>query len=150
MPRGCTPVAVIEATQYIILVTDYTARESIRTERKGMYIERQQQLVKNIMGRSVTDEHLMQELHNKWNTQDCEIVCATDGGLKGTIGTSSYAMYFPHISQPIVFGNSAEYQPTEASSSTCQELLGQQGIEYWLSITWRKNGDDRRMALRSI
>ncbi len=144
VPRGCTPVVVIEATQYIILVTDYTARESIRTERKEMYIERQQQSVKNMLGRSVTDEQLMQELHNTWHTQDCEIVCATDGGLKGPIGTSSYAMYFPHIShQPIVFGNSAEYQPTETSSSTRQELLGQLGIEYWLSNMEKEWGRPR-------
>ena len=124
-PRGCTPVAVIEATQYIILVKDYNENDPIRLEPTGMYIERQQCLVQNIMGRSVPNEQMMQELQSKWHTPECEIVCATDGGLKGNIGTSSYAMFFPRISQPIVYGNAGEYQPTETSSSTRQELLGQ-------------------------
>jgi len=70
-------------------------------------------------------------------------VCATDGGLKGTIGTSSYAFFFPQIDKPIVFGSAAEYQPTETSSSTRQELLGQLGIEYWLSKLEKEWGRPR-------
>ena len=57
-----------------------------------------------------------------------ELVCATDGGLKDSMGTSSYTVYFPQDLTPIVFGMAGEYQQWEHASSTRQELLGQLGI----------------------
>ncbi len=133
LPKFCTPASVIEATKYLLILTDESIGGSIYRDAKGLYGVRQQQLHAQIMGQYVTDDHLLQELHSKWHQPECTVVCATDGGLKDQTGTSSYAIFFPHLTQPIVFGRSGEYQSTETSSGTRQELLGQLGIEYWLS-----------------
>ena len=57
---------------------------------------------------------------------------ATDGGLKDSIGTSSYGLFFPGECKAILAGFAGEFQPKDYASSTRQELLGQLGVEYWL------------------
>ena len=79
------------------------------------------------------DSGLFSELQQMWHGTNCVLICATDGGLKDQVGTSSYALFLPEISTPIVTGRAAEWQPSTDASSTRQELLGQLGLEYWLS-----------------
>ena len=76
----------------------------------------------------------MKRLQNLWRTQQIELVATTDGGLKDSVGTSSYALFFPNEFPPIIQGFAGEYQPQKSASSTRQELLGQLGMEYWFDI----------------
>ena len=85
----------------------------------------------------------------KWQTLETTIVCATDGGLKQQVGTSSYAFFLPGISDLVLEGFSAEYQPHISASSTRQELLGQLGAEYWLS-RWQKEWGTPVRPLRFV
>ena len=79
-----------------------------------------------------------------WHQGSCTLVCATDWGPKEKIGTSSYAMYFPQRFEAIVTGRAIEYQPRETASSTRQELLGQLGIQYWMTRLAAEWGQPRR------
>ena len=90
-------------------------------------------MVGHILGVYRTEEALLNQLHQRWDSADCTIICAMDGGLKDRVGTSSYAILFPDNLTPIVTGRAGEWQPRENASSTRQELLGQLGIEYWLT-----------------
>ena len=95
------------------------------------------------MGKFNINRTLLEELNNKWHQAECTIVCATDGGLKNCIGTSSYAIFFPQKLEPIISGRAGEYQPREIASSTRQELLGQLGVEYWLTRLEKRWGRPR-------
>ena len=79
------------------------------------------------------DSSLIEEFKEQWKTAECTIVCATDGGLKDKIGTSSYGIFLPDETTPVIYGSAGEYQPQVSASSTRQELIGQLGLEYWLS-----------------
>lgn len=61
------------------------------------------------------------------------MICAIDGELEDTVGTSSYAFFSPKNSQAVISGRAGEYQPWEHASSTRQELFGQLGVQYWMS-----------------
>ena len=71
-------------------------------------------------------------------------MCATDSGLKDSIGTSSHGLLFPGESKAILLGFAGEYQPKDYASSTRQELLGQLGVEYWLEELSQRWGISRK------
>ncbi len=100
----------------------------------------QQQMVEAaVLGEYIINENKLDELKEQWHEPNTRVICATDGGLKDMIGSSSYAIFFPEDSTPIISGGNTEYQPRLLASSTRQELLGQLSIAYWmerLSRTW--------------
>ncbi len=51
-------------------------------------------------------------------------MCATDGGLKDQVGTSSYALFLPQDKQVIISQSTREYQPWSSALSPKQEMLG--------------------------
>ncbi len=85
----------------------------------------------------------LDRLKDKWHQQDCRLVCATNGALKDSIGSSSYAIFFPGDGDAIIAGRTCEYQQWEHVSSTRQELLGQLGIDYWFSRVQSRWGTPR-------
>ncbi len=133
VPPHCIPVSVIGSTHYLIVQSKTLMEGQARRNKKSLYDERKEAMEQKVLGTYSTNTDLLQELRNRWLTEDCQIVCATDGGLKDGIGTSSYAIFFPGVITPLVSGRAAEWQPWENASSTRQELLGQLGIEYWLT-----------------
>ena len=86
----------------------------------------------------------MHILQSRWNQPNCSIVCATDGGLKDQVGTSSYAIFLPQDESAVIEGFAGEYQPLPSASSTRQELLGQLGVEYWINRLSKRWGTPRR------
>jgi len=70
--------------------------------------------------------------------------------LKDGVGSSSYAIYLPGDTTPVIYGYSAELQPGGDASSTRQELLGQLGLEYWidaLHVQWGRPRGNLRVTL---
>ncbi len=143
LPTNCIPVQVINSATYLIVLDGYhdSRREMLPIE--TLHQKQQRKVEKNVLGIYTMDEHREQLLKQEWGTNGMELVCATDGGLKDLMGTSSYAVYFPHDLTPIVFGMAGEYQHWEHASSTRQELLGQLGIKYWMSTFQAKWGTPR-------
>ncbi len=131
IPEGCRPTKVIETSSYIIALTGsgYNPVPEIVGHDTSYRWTETQQLV---LGQYEINDELLGQLGKQWHQVDNLIVCATDGGLKDSIGTSSYAMFLPGITSAVPSGVAGEYQPRNSASSTRQELLGQLAIEYWL------------------
>ena len=91
----------------------------------------------------------MDTLKGQWPNTDTTIICASDGGLKDNVGTSSYAFFLPYDEEPILTGFSVEYQPHLSASSTRQELLGQLAAKYWLH-KWRTKWNSPRFWVNLI
>ncbi len=100
--------------------------------------------VQLVIGKFTIDEERMHLLKTEWNQPNCAFVGAMDGGLKDSIGTSSYGIFLPQDSQAVIEGYAGEYQPRPSASSTRQELLGQLGLEYWLEKLKQQWGTPRR------
>ena len=83
----------------------------------------------HILGSYTSDEEKLTKLLQRWHSKDLTIVCAIDGGLKGGIGTSSYAFFWPDDAELLISGSAMEYQPHKSTPSTRQELLGQLAVE---------------------
>ena len=131
IPPKCTPVQVIASINYLIVTMD-TAREPPGCYGLDIYKKRQKTAEVRVIGQYDMNAVLLQQLKQTWHGEDCKLVCATDGGLKDMVGTSSYAIFLPNEEQAVIAGRSGEYQPWKHASSTRQELLGQLGLEYWL------------------
>ena len=132
LPEGCLPIRAIEAAKYLIVLDNAADNCMMHNPIPDLYTHRQQEMKKNIMGQYFIDTELYRELEERWHQPDTIIVGATDGGLKSSIGTSSYAVFLPQNDTPVIAGFAREYQPQPDASSTRQELLGQLGLEYWL------------------
>lgn len=65
-----------------------------------------------IIGQYKINENKLAELQLQWNTSECRIIGATDGGLKDHKGTSSYTIFLPNDEHTIVEGHAGEYQPS--------------------------------------
>ena len=87
---------------------------------------------KKVVGQFEINLRVAKELQRRWHSQECALVCGTDGGLKDGIGTSGYTIYTNFDKTPLLEGHAAELQTSISASSTRQELLGQLAIEYWL------------------
>ena len=143
IPLDSLPVTVIESTRYLIVMGK--GQENDRMEiSSSVSISQRQRMVEYVMGIFEINLSLIDELKAVWHEEDTTIVCATDGGLKDQVGTSSYAFFFPDNPCAILFGKAGEYQPHTHASSTRQELLGQLGAEYWLGKLASEWGVPRR------
>ena len=83
-----------------------------------MYQVRRQIAETNVVGRYDSNDGFLKKLEAQWHHIDCTLVCATDGGLKDGIGTSSYAFFFQQQLTPILAGRAGEYQSAKSASST--------------------------------
>ena len=144
VPMGASPVSVIESSKYLLVTSPIQFNGQDRGNTINMYDKRKGLMERNVLGNYRIDENQLQALQNQWIYDDCHLICATDGGLKEGVGTSSYAIFFPENHIPIVSGRAGEWQPRENASSTRQELLGQLGIEYWLTRLETKWGRPRK------
>ena len=132
MPRSCLPVYVIDMIKSLIVLDDHRTESEPVRKLETIYDERRNILVNNVLGKYQVNEALLHKLQGSWNESGVQLVCATDGGLKNCVGTSSYAILFPGDPQPIISGMAGELQRWDHSSITRQELIGQLGIEMWL------------------
>ena len=132
IPPDCFPVKVISTTSYLVVVNEMDNQRLEFTPAVGIYSRRQHICKQNVIGQYQLNTDAVERLKCKWHQPECRIVCATDGGLKDQIGSSSYGIFFPDEESAIVSGRASEYQPWTHASSTRQELLGQLGIEYWM------------------
>ena len=130
LPRWWQPVRVIEAAQEIIVLRAGSAQVPVGMGPRPDDITNS--LYEQVIGKYEIDEAQWNKLYQQWHMEGNTIVVATDGGLKGSIGTSSYAFFFNNDEKAIISGQAGEYQPRDTASSTRQELLGQLGVEYWL------------------
>ena len=144
VPKGISPVSVIESTKYLLVTSPKQPNGPARVNTTTIYDRRKKLMEHNVLGNYKIDEQLLQNLHTKWKDDEVQLVCATDGGLKDGVGTSSYAIFFPGNHIPIVTGRAGEWQPRENASSTRQELLGQLGLEYWFARLETKWGRPRK------
>ena len=143
IPEDTIPVQVIESSTYLLTLPSHMSLPKSLTPTQSRYKLREEISETQVIGKFEINSSLLEELEAKWQRVDCTLVSATDGGLKDNIGTSSYAIFFPQQDTPILSGRAGEYQPDDSASSTRQELLGQLGIEYWLSRLERKWGRPR-------
>ena len=142
MPLNCTPVQVIASTEFLIVLTEDRV-EGGNSCQPNIYSIRQQQAEQQVLGKFQVDHVLLHRLQQVCHSKDCTLVCATDGGLKDFVGTSSYALFFPREEQAVISGRACEYQPWAHSSSTRQELLGQLGMAYWFDRLQKRWGIPR-------
>ena len=84
-----------------------------------------------VVGQYQIDLAILAKLKQQWQEADLRLVCGADGGLKDGIGTSGYIIQLEGDMDTVVYGHSAEAQPSHTASSTRQELLGQLALEYW-------------------
>ena len=133
VPDDSIPVRVIESSRYLVVLTDQaTSVPRSQDRRQNLYQSRSKIAETQVLGKYWVNQNLMEEFQAHWHESGCTVVCATDGGLKDCVGTSSYAFFFPQQVTPILSGMAGEFQPQANASSTRQEILGQLGIEYWL------------------
>ncbi len=85
-----------------------------------------------VVGQYEIDLDVLATITRWWKESELSLVCGADGGLKDGIGTSGYIIQLDGGLDPIVYGHSAELQPSHTASSTRQELLGQLALEYWM------------------
>ena len=130
-PDRCTPVRVIETSNYLVLLQSSSQEEcsSVSWPAFNTEIHRYEE---QVLGTYSENDQQLDRLHKQWHN-GVSLIAATDGGLKDAVGTSSYVLLFPQDTSPIVQGYAGEYQPRRSASSTRQELLGQLGVEYYLN-----------------
>ena len=146
IPAQCVPAPVIELSQHLIVKTDELAERLSLVESNLLDVRKikKTQWRSQVVGKSRTDQSQLSSLETQWKADTCTIICATDGSLKDTVGTSSYAFFLPQETEPFLEGSSVEHQPQLEASSTRQELLGQLAAEYWLHDLRQKWGTPRR------
>ena len=149
LPDLWEPVRVIETAKYLLVLND---KQSINNSQLGkIKLKDEGSLARSrVLGTYTINQQQMEKLKQLWHTSNNNIVAATDGGLKESMGTSSYALFFPDDPVEIVKGYAGEYQPKPSASSTRQELLGQLGVEYWLedlANQWGRPRNSCRMVL---
>lgn len=94
--------------------------------------------VGQILGTFTVNEEEFTMLKEEWKTRTVDLICGSDGGLKGDIGTSGYVIYRRESDCSLISGCSSERQIISDPSSTRQELLAQLCIEYWINeLVWR-------------
>lgn len=96
--------------------------------------------VGQILGKYIVNEEELNLLQAQWKTQPVTLLCGTDGGLKGAVGTSGYVIYRMEAEVSLISGYSSEKQTIADPSSTRQELLAQLCIEYWIHEFVRRMG----------
>ena len=144
LPQICVPVDVIELSQALIVKQREISTSTAMTTGHGLVsLSTSENWKDQVMGKAKIEYAQLEKLEIAWKSAECTIVCATDGGLKDTVGTSSYAFFLPHDTSPVIEGFSAEHQPFEEASSTRQELLGQLAVEYWIHELREKWGSPR-------
>ena len=146
-PTHCTPVRVIDGETYLIRLPEEDIHKRSRDKHKSQAIGKKKRIERDIIGKWNKDKTNLEKLKQQWKTQECKIICATDGGLKDGVGTSSYTIFLPNDPQPALEGHAAEYQPHEWASSTRQELLGQLGLEIWLGKLKNKWGLPKKITM---
>ena len=146
IPAVCVPVSVIELSQHLIVKSDeFSERLSLaESEILDLSKTKKNQWRSQVVGEFRTGQSLLARLETQWKGEECTIICATDGGLKDQLGSSSYGFFLPQETEPVLEGFSAEHQPHLEASSTRQELLGQLAAEYWLHDLQKKWGTPRR------
>ena len=142
-PNQHKPVRVIDGETYVIWLQEEDTHTKSRDHSKRQAIATKKNIERDIIGQWNKDTTNLAKLKQQWKTQECKIICATDGGLKDGVGTSSYTIFLPNDSQPALEGHSAEYRPQEWASSTRQELLGQLGLEIWLGKLKKEMGTSK-------
>ena len=95
LPTNCIPVQVIESVTYLIVLDGHYDPRQEMLPIETLYQKRQRNVEQNVLGIYTMDEHREQLLKQEWGTNGLELECATDGGLKDSMGNSSYAVYFP-------------------------------------------------------
>ena len=95
LPLHHTPVQVISTSRYIV------AREDSSTQPvpavMPLYDQRKRYIEQQVLGTFHVNSDGLDRLQEEWQQQECRLVCATDGGLKDCIGSSSYAFFFQGI-----------------------------------------------------
>ena len=143
IPSCCTPVRVIQSAKYLVVLDDHECPTIHRSSFVAKNLQQQTLREHKVLGKYSIDDTAFQRLRTAWNQPRCTLVCATDGGLKDKIGTSSHAFFFPGEINAIISGRTSIFQPWKQASSTRQELLGQLGIDYWISRLCQQWGTPR-------
>ena len=143
IPDNCIPVKVIAASSYLILLSEIDLTIPITNPDVLVTESNTQAYLEQVIGQYTVDDNILESFHQKWHTLDNRLICATDGGLKDSIGTSSYGFFLPDNNQAMIAGFSGEYQPSQSASSTRQELLGQLAVEYWIKRLQKRWGVPR-------
>ena len=140
LPTPRVPTRVIEGSNYLIrLQTEDREIQRISMPRSKEQIH-QSSVEARILGKYTLDEEGLTLIKQQWHTGTCKLIGATDGGLKNKIGSSSYAIYAPDNTQPVIEGYAGEAQVNSSASSTRQELLGQLAIEIWMDKLYQRWG----------
>ena len=149
VPPQSKPVWVIELSQSLLVPNEASERNSLHLLPRSVPPTKRDISQKQVLGKYRINHSQMNKLKLHWQTAHTTIVCATDGGLKDKVGTSSYAFFLPREDDPILVGFSTEYQPLLSASSTRQELLGQLAVEYWL-LTMRSKWHSPRYRISVV
>ena len=131
-PLQSKPVWVIELSQCLLIPNAETEMNRANLQPSAVTPTTRDISQKQVIGEYRINTSQMNKLKLHWQTAHTTIVCATDGGLKDKVGTSSYAFFLPYDEDPVLIGFSPKYQPSISASSTRHELLGQLAVEYWL------------------
>ena len=144
LPLQWRPINVIKLSgdkiQGIIPDHEIGTEESFDSTQVGNFTD---PIEKRILGRFEINPHELQRLTLDWHNQPMVLLCGSDGGLKGNIGTSGYALYSGTSDIPVVAGYAAELQFHESASSTRQELLAQLCVVYWISHLIERLGEPK-------
>ena len=118
LPTPRIPTRVIDGGTYLIrLQTEERGTQMIRLQRSRE--QRYQRSVEaQILGKYTLDEVGLTQLQQQWNNGTCKLIGATDGGLKHKVGTSSYAIYVPDNTRPVIEGYAGEAQVNTSAPST--------------------------------
>ena len=149
LPNSWTPVNVIkrQTGTYQVLLPERPDRTA---ENIGGLDEGMDDTTKSIVGKFVVNDSELQLLRAQWYSQQIVLECGSDGGLKGTIGSSGYVIYRDNGQTPLIKGYSAELQLAGTGSSTRQELLAQLCVEYWVTQLLEKLGEPRSPLLINL
>ena len=93
-PQLCLLVHVIDLVKTIIVLGDHRYDETFAPLTDTVYYDQRYRRMRDtILGKYQVDDTLLNQLKERWHLPHCQIVCATDGGLKDKVGTSSYAFF---------------------------------------------------------
>lgn len=140
LPTPRIPVRVIDGETYLIRLQPDERGYEVPPSLQGMESINTRLVEERILGQYTVEDAGLQQLRDQWENGHCHMVCATDGGLKEKVGTSSYAIFLPGNTQPVIEGFTGEAQEQVSASSTRQELIGQLGLELWLNRLLRQWG----------
>lgn len=114
---GSLPVRVIETTSHILVVGN-RPNSGRGNGNRGNHGDKGSVYEDRILGEYTTNAEQMKRLKIQWQMKECTVIAATDGGLKNEVGTSSYALFFPNDTAPILQGYAGEFQPSRKASNT--------------------------------